>query len=194
MYIIFSSKFSLSSFLNGLHWQSHSSCPIFLLQKKREKKLKPQWKKHFEEGVHVTEFGANLWKYLGFSLNAVSREFYHSRSDLFTHDTTDYEIHFTGVDGATLVNPSQLPENTVLQLKQWNLIVVKIPVSRSVREVKPISLLDMSLYLGDGEEEESKSDYIYAGKDPVLSSSLFINPVELCFLMEGFNCVINHNW
>lgn len=66
----------------------------------------------------MTEFGAELWKYLGFSLNAVSREFYRSRSDLFTHDTTDYEIHFTGVDGATLVNPSQLPENTVLQLKQ----------------------------------------------------------------------------
>jgi len=55
-----------------------------------------------------------------------------------------------------LVRPSQLPDREHSPAtQQSNLIVVKIPISRSVREVKPISVLDMTLYLG-GEEEEAK--------------------------------------
>lgn len=47
---------------------------------------------------------------------------------------------------------------------------------------------------GTGRRKQRKSDYVYAGKDPFFPSSLFTKPDSLCFLMEGFNCVINHSW
>lgn len=48
-----------------------------------------------------------LWKYLGFFLNAHLREFYNSiLALLFTRDKTDCKVRFAGVDKAMLV---QLP-------------------------------------------------------------------------------------
>lgn len=53
-------------------------------------------------------------------------------SYVHSYDATENKTHFAGVDRATLVRPSQLPNREYMI--QANLIVLKIPISRKVKK------------------------------------------------------------
>lgn len=109
-------------------------------------------KKVFWEGSLCDRVQGRITKLFGFHPPVQSLGHFTVPISSYVHsyDATEDKIHFAGVDRATLVRPSQLPngEYTI----QANLIVLKIPISR---QVKPISLLDITLYL-EGRDKEAK--------------------------------------